>query len=360
MIYPVLLPEIRTAYGFDLATAGLLLTVLWAANAAGQFPGGVLADRIGEQRTLMVGVGLSAVTVVLIISVGSVIALFAATMLLGMGLALYGVARYTVMYEIYPERAGTTIGIVLAAADAGQALLPPLASSIALLAVWELGFGFTLPIFGLVFVGMWLYVPSVPAAGSSGDSPGLWTVLAAMYTREIGYGTAVFVLYVAVWVAFTSFYPTYLIEVKGLSSTTASILFGSFFAAGVIVKPLSGAIYDRFGVRTTLLVLAPVSALALSAVPFVEGIASIAVITLLVAPLLGCGTIAQSYLIALLADDIQGTGLGIVRTCGLLIGSTTPLLFGLGAEYGYFDENFLALAALVGVMVVLILLLSGE
>lgn len=29
MVYPVLLPHIRTAYGLDLVMAGLLLTVLW-------------------------------------------------------------------------------------------------------------------------------------------------------------------------------------------------------------------------------------------------------------------------------------------------------------------------------------------
>jgi len=45
MIYPVMLPSLRSAYGLNLTTAGLLLTVLFLAYAFGQFPGGVLADR---------------------------------------------------------------------------------------------------------------------------------------------------------------------------------------------------------------------------------------------------------------------------------------------------------------------------
>lgn len=364
MIYPVLLPELRTTYNLDIATSGLLLTVLWATNALGQFPSGLLTDRIGEQRTLVVGVILSAVTVAMIISVDSVVALFGATVLLGLGLALYGVARYTVMYEVYPDRAGTTIGVVLAAADAGQALLPPAASFVTAIAVWQLGFGFTIPMFALAAVGLWLYVPSQPLVPSDRDKSTslaeLKYVLASVSNRGIVYGTAIFVVYVCVWVAFTSFYPTYLIEVKDISPTITAVTFGAFFAAGVVVKPVSGAMYDRLGIRLTLLVLAPISALALAVFPMAEGIVPIAVVTLSVAPILGTGTIAQSHLVDEFTGDIRGTGLGIIRTCGLLVGSAMPTLFGIAADNGYFDEGFLVLAVLVGVMVVLILLLSTD
>lgn len=83
-------------------------------------------------------------------------------------------------------------------------------------------------------------------------------------------------------------------------------------------------------------------------------------ITLLIAPLLGSGTIAQSYLVKIFTDDVRGTGLGIIRTFGLLIGSTTPTIFGVFAESGYFDEGFLALAILIGTMITLIMLLPSK
>ncbi|WP_222845561.1 MFS transporter [Natronomonas salsuginis] len=364
MIYPVMLPELRVAYGLNLGTAGLLLTLLWAANAIGQIPSGILADEIGEKRTLLLSVVLSAVTIVLIVSFESSAALFASTVLLGAGLALFGVARYTIMYETYPDRAGTTIGIVLAAADAGQSLLPPLASVLTVVVAWQLGFGFTIPIFILIAVTIWLYIPrEVSSEKQSSEHMSLSRfaeTLSMMYTKRVIFATTIFVIYVCVWVSFTSFYPTYLIESKNIPQTTTAILFGSFFAAGVVIKPLSGAIYDRVGIRRTLMVLAPISALALIAFPLAEGVLPIAVITLLVAPLLGSGTIAQSYLIEIFTHDVRGTGLGIIRTCGLLIGSTTPAIFGFFAEIGYFDEGFLALALLIGTMITLIMLLPSK
>ena len=47
LVYPALLPSIRAALEFDLTSAGLVVTVLWACYALMQFPGGLLADRIG-------------------------------------------------------------------------------------------------------------------------------------------------------------------------------------------------------------------------------------------------------------------------------------------------------------------------
>ncbi len=357
MMYPVLLPELRAAYGFDLTTAGLLLTVLWLANAAGQLPGGMLADRIGEGTTLVVGVGISALTILLIVTVTSTAALFVATLLLGAGLALYGVARYTAMDDLFPDRVGTAIGVVLAAADAGQALLPPIASFVAIALVWQLGFGFTIPIFVLVGVGLWLYVP-----GRTSNEPDdvevvslatVRAVVSELRTPTLGYGAALFVIYVSVWVAFTSFYPTYLIEVKGLSATVAATLFGAFFAIGVLVKPISGAAYDRIGIRFTLVSLALVSGGALVALPLVDSAVGIAVLTVLVAPILGGGTVTQSHVIHELSGDVKGTGLGLVRTGGMGMAALTPTLFGAAADRGFFDQGFWALAGLAAVMILL-------
>ncbi len=360
MIYPVLLPELRSTYGLGLGTAGLLLSVLWLANAAGQVPGGVLADRIGEGRTLVVSTVLSALAVVFIATVESVVALFALTTLLGLGIALFGVARYTILEDLFPERVGTTVGIVLAAADAGQALLPPLAGILAAVVFWQLGFVYTLPLFALVAVALWAYVP---ASTSTGSDDGHRTfsrengrhISRNLRQRPILYGSGAFIVYVTIWITFTGFYPTYLIEIKGLSPTAAGVLFGSFFAVGVAIKPLSGIAYDRFGIRLTILVIAGISGVSLLTLPLVEGIAPLALITVCIAPILGGGTITQSHLIEFLASDIKGTGLGIIRTGGMTVAALSPAVFGAFADRGLFDEVFLSLAVFAGVMILCVL-----
>jgi predicted MFS family arabinose efflux permease len=66
VIYPVVLPYLRTDYGLTLSTAGLLLRILWLGSAVGQRPSGVLADRYSERSVmsaapLFVVVGLALV-----------------------------------------------------------------------------------------------------------------------------------------------------------------------------------------------------------------------------------------------------------------------------------------------------------
>ncbi|MFC7009811.1 MFS transporter [Halalkalicoccus salilacus] len=63
MVYPALLPRIRMTYGMTLTTAGALLTALWLAYAFGQLPAGMLADRVGEGRVMMVSTLVSAGTI---------------------------------------------------------------------------------------------------------------------------------------------------------------------------------------------------------------------------------------------------------------------------------------------------------
>lgn len=359
MIYPVLLPELRTTYGFGLGTAGFLLTVLWLANAAGQIPGGVLADRIGEGRIMVASTVLSAVSILFIVAAQSLAVLFASTVLLGLGIALFGVARYTAMSDLFPDRVGTTVGIVLAAADAGQALLPPFAGFLAAAVLWQLGFAFTLPLFVVVALALWTYVPastSGPAGNFDTFSPeNLRYGLEHLRRRAILYGSGTLVVYVIVWITFTGFYPTYLIEVKGVSATVAAVLFGAFFAIGVAIKPLSGVAYDRVGIRLTLVTTTVVSGASLVVLPFVETIAPLAVITVLVAPILGSGTIAQSHIIETLPNEIKGTGLGVVRTGAMTLAAVSPAIFGVIADRGFFDEVFLILAAFAGLKILLIL-----
>ena len=173
--------------------------------------------------------------------------------------------------------------------------------------------------------------------------------------RDPALGTMAIILflYMFVWQSFTAFYPTYLTTAKSLSSATASLLFGFFFAVGVVVKPVGGAAYDRIGMRGSLLgiLLPPVAGFLL--LPMADGVVVLAVLTALVSTMLGSGAITQSYLADSFSDEMQGTGLGVIRTTSATLGASGPVMFGVIADYGYLDEGYLGLAA---VMVVVILL----
>ncbi len=356
MIYSVLLPEIRQTYNIDLATAGILLSVLFLTYALGQLPGGLLADRIGEKSTLVLSMLLSAVAVALILLANSVTFLFVATGVFGLGIGLYTVARFTALSTIYSELFGTAVGLTNAASEIGQALLPPLAAAIAVTVGWQFGFGFTLPLFVLLAVALWVLVPSQQSDSVQAvDTLSVETVqyiLRSLRHPQIVSGTAVFVIGVGIWQAFTGFYPTYLVEVKGLSTTTAGVLFGLFFAFSAIMHPLSGIVYDRWGVRHTI-ALSSISVVGFFSLPIIDGVILLIIATLILSTLLGYATALEAYLVGSLPDDMEGTGFGILRTFVFTIGAGSPILFGWVADQGYFDEVFVILGGLLVLMVVI-------
>lgn len=357
LVYPVLLPYLQTAYGLDLTTAGGLLTVLWLAYAVGQLPSGILSDRIGEGRILMVSSVASTGTLTLVVFAGSATVLFVATALFGISTALYGVARYTAMAEIYPDNDGAAIGVTLAAGEIGNATLPAVAGLIAATVAWQYGFGFTIPLFAVVAVVLWAVVP----AQVSGDTSAVDTVsfetsryiFSELMQPTILLVTLIQILTYSVWQAFTGFYPIYLIEIKGIAPTVATGVFSMFFALGIIIQPLTGGIYDRIGIRRSLPIILSVVTTALMILPFIEDIWLIIGDTILLSTILGYGTITIPYMTRAMPRDMQGTGLGVLRTIYMTVGAASPTLFGALAERGFFDEAFLALAALAATAIIL-------
>lgn len=340
LTYPVVLPHVRTDLGLELSTAGLLLTVLWVAYALGQFPGGVFADRWGPGTVLLTSTSLSAATILLVSLSPTAGLLFATTALLGLSTALYGPARFPLLSGVFSERSGTAIGVTQATGNLGNTLLPFVVGVIAGVVVWQIGLLLFVPLFVVVATGIWLVVPRrVETADGTRESEtnspvqsfsleSVRYVVSGLAVRSVLVIAAIQMLGSFTYQGFTGFFPTYLIESKGLSSGSASLLFGVFFAGGIVIQPLTGVAGDRFGERYTLLgVLAFITA-SLVALPFVEGFWPLLATTIALSSLLGRAVLALTYLTEALPAEIRGTGLGILRTGYILLGSTSPLVIG--------------------------------
>lgn len=358
MIYPVLLPYLRSAFDLSLTVAGFLVTVLWLGSAIGQLPGGILADRYSERLVMATGAFVVALALVVVVTAPTPTVLFAATGFVGLGQSLYPIARITILSDIYPGRIGSALGVTMATGDLGQTVLPPLAGTLAATIAWQAGLGFMIPLLLVVGVVLWVVLPAQTPTDSAVDS--LSTESARYVFAELRRSNLVFVafilfLYILIWQSFTGLYPTYLVEEKGLSSSAAGLLFSLFFGCGVVVKPLAGAAYDRIGMRSALVLVlvGPVAGLGL--LPLVDGVWPLVGVTALVSTMLGSGAITQSFLSDAIADDIQGTGLGVVRTTTATLGALGPVLFGGIADRGYFDEGYVLLALILGVVILLTL-----
>lgn len=349
-IYPVVLPELRVSFNLDLTTAGLLVTVLWFVYGLGQLPAGLLADRLGEGTIMSLSTLFAGVAVGLVVLSNSRIMLYVATMIFGLGTSLFGIARFTAMEHVFPERIGAANGIVDAAADVGNALLPIIGGVITGLIAWQYGLGFTIPLFFLATVALVTFVPT--RTGLDTDTAEVnWTnaryLISLMRRPALFYGTTAFLLSTSIWMTFMTFYPTYLIEQKGLSASTASALFGLFFGLGIILKPLTGMLYDRIGMRRTFILIILSASVGLIGLSVGYGFWFLFIITILMSSLNGYNPPIVSYLTTELPGEFVGTGLGLIRTITLTVSAIAPVLFGAVADQGFFDEIFLLLAGIL-------------
>ena len=354
MIYPVLLPYLRSSFDLSLTVAGLLVTVLWLGSAVGQLPGGILADQYSERTVMVASTVLVALALAVVVAAATPVALFAATGLIGLGQSLYPIARITILSDIYPDRIGSALGVTMATGDLGQTVLPPVAGVLAAAIAWQASLGVMIPLFLLVGLSIWVTLPveeSKEGTTSALSSEFARDLVAKLRQRNMVFMVLILFLYILIWQSFTGLYPTYLVEEKGLSSSLAGVLFSLFFAVGVGVKPVAGAAYDRIGMRKSLIMVLVGPVAGFTLLPVIEGFWQLALATVLVSTMLGSGAITQSFLADSFSETTRGTGLGVIRTLTATLGAAGPVVFGAIADRGYFDEGYVLLAVImVGVI----------
>lgn len=353
LVFPALAPHLRSDFGVSLTSIGLLLTVLWLAYAVGQFPGGMVGDRFGEGN-ILVWSTLLAAGAVFVVTFSSNVAMFAvATALFGVSTALYGPTRFTILSDVYSDRDGIAVGITMAIGNVGNALLPVIAVFLASYYSWRLGFGVTVPLFVLATVAIRWAVPKRTSPPSTDSIRLSIDTLADIGTIVLERKTIllaiVLLLNTFIIQSFTSFYPTYLIDSKSLSTELSGVLYGLFFSFGIVVQPVSGACRDRFGTRPTLLGFFLLLTGGLFALPTLSHIYALVGVTILLSAVLGVAPTALTQLVNSLPAETQGSSLGLVRTVYMMIASTGPGIIGAFANAGYFDEAFVLLGCLAAI-----------
>lgn len=367
IVFPAMLPYFQDAFSLTLTTSGLLISVMWYAYALGQFPGGVLGDRLGARTILVASTLISMVTLSMIALAWNANMLFAATALFGLGTALYGTTRFIILTDVYSKRDGTAVALTLAAGDIGNAALPVAAVTLTTWYSWRAGIGFSVPLFALMGLFLWYFIPGGSLRDKDGDGVSndvdaesrvsLRYFVTNILVGPVLIATGIQFLGFFAWQGFTSFFVIYLVLAKGFAVRTASSLFGFFFLLGLFVRPVSGTSHDVLGPRRTLFIILSLITIGLTGLAFAQGFVPLLAVTIVLSSLLGFTPATQTFIANALPQNMKGSGLGLLRTSHMLFGATSALFVGTIADMGYFDEAFLILAGASGMAAVLSLFL---
>jgi ACS family D-galactonate transporter-like MFS transporter len=377
-------PAMRTALGLDTAQMGYVLSAFGWTYALCQIPGGWLVDRVAPRVLFAVLVVCWSIATILLGFTASVAGLMAVRMLVGALEAPSYPINNRVVTTWFPERErATAIGFYTSGQFVGLAFLTPVLVWIQTRLGWHMVFVAT-GVVGIVWGIVWYAVyrqphefPGTNAAEIEQIRRGgglvdldrtrtekrafsgadLAHVLSSRKLWGVYFGQ--FALTSTLWF-FLTWFPTYLVQARGMSFVKAGFLASLPFLAAFVGVLCSGVLSDAMVRRGASLGAA-------RKVPIVTGLLlSTSVVganyvnepALIVAFLAlaffgnGLASITWSLVSTIAPERLLGLTGGVFNFVGNLSGITVPIVIGyLARDYGFSAGlAYIALLALLGAM----------
>ncbi|MWV65573.1 MFS transporter [Halorubrum sp. JWXQ-INN 858] len=342
-------PQIRADFAISNTVIGVALTGMWLSYALAQFPSGVLGDRYGERAIVLLAVGGTGVMSFLV-AISPGYAVFVVCVVLLGAFAGFHYSTATALLSRTYDNIGTAIGVHTIGAPAGGLLAPIAAAWIGVRYGWRpavaIGTAVAVPAFVLFALAVRSTEPQRP------DQPMRERFQAGPVVELLSRPPILFTAVIAsvgafVWQGTASFLPTFLIEHHGLSSTTAGVLFSSYFVVQAVVKPALGWLSDGYGRDLAIAVSLGTSALGMALFVVAPGIVGIGVAVVSIGIGLGMAVTVEPRFMDELSEREQGVGFGVVRTVYLVISSLGSVVVGLLADAAGWAAAFWVLVALL-------------
>ncbi|MHB8432817.1 MAG: MFS transporter [Candidatus Tyrphobacter sp.] len=339
-LYVYALPGIMTAFSLTKAAGGLLATQMLVASAAGGIVMGVLADRIGRKRALVISIAWYAVFTTLCAAAQNYTQLAALRTLEGFGFGgEWAVGAVLAAEWSAPSRRGRSLGFMqsgwalgwLAANVAFQAVAVAVPAPYGWRALFVLGI---LPAFAVLYVRRAVADPPAYRV----VRPPLHVTLTGMFSRRLARTTLLATLLAAGaqsgYYALFTWMPSYLSIQRKLPSLATGSYVYALIAGSLAGYVTAGFINDAIGRRATFVLFSVCSALM---VPLY-----LAVVTAnweLVPAGFALGYFASGifsgfgpFLSELFPSDVRAAAQGFCYNAGRGVAGAAPYLVGVLAE----------------------------
>ncbi len=350
ILFPVLMPLIRDEFFSNYVYLGLIFTISNLAFGVGAIGAGVLADRFGTKRLMVIcaiGMGLSAL---LTSASTSLYWLTASLFLLGLFASLYHPSGFSLISKSTESR-GKAFGVHGVGGSIGLAVTPLLAMPIGLEWGWRMGFAF-LAIPGIL-LGIAILVLDMGEEKHVHSSPS--KVFRSLFKPRFILTLAIYACYGLTFQGVIGFIPSFLSEAGGL-------VLGGIIAStvtltmGVPGQLVGGYLTDRQGtVRFLLLsfgLLAFVLILLQFLPPLLALIVAFAAGFLIFSSQPGTGSLLAEETKA----DVRGAAYGLAFMANFGVGAFGTTIAGWVAdETGALETVFPAMSIFLILAVILVL-----
>ena len=340
-IHTAIFSELRDEFDLNLQQLGLIASIPSLASAVLAIPVGLLSDRFGSKKMLLVSFGFAAVGAVLAGTASTPLMLIVAVSLIYINVSIYHPASYAATTKMFaPEDRAKALGLHGAGGTLGHAMGPLSVSLLVGMLGWQWRqvylFLAAPMIVGIILV---LRLPDdkVERAERKQDKGDGEKFL----TRNL----VMFLAYQATRMVATSMIGTFLVlylqDVRGMSLTVATFITSTNTLTGLIAAPLGGYLAARFGekkwLQTSLLGAFTVLAIAFQ-IPNNTLFMALYVLYGFGNTL---GMAGRSAIMAKLTPSKQrGLGYSLFFLPGSIIGAITPVAAGYVADLMGFQTIF--------------------
>jgi MFS family permease len=332
-----LIPTFMGDLGITYAAAATIMTAYFWTYALVQVPVGVLADRLGPRRMMLVFLSLLVAGVVAFPLSRDYTQSLVTRGLIGLGAAGIWLPGLRLIHEWFPpQERGRATGLFSAGGGIGGTtalvLVPVLAEHFG----WRWGYAMTLAPLLTAFALIYVFVRPgplaerrSPAAASRGTAAVLKDVLgvAALWPINV----AVLFSYGA-FIGLVTFLPAFLVRQEGLTPGHAGLVTGLITAGTVVSWPLAGFISDWMGRRKVIYLFSQgmcvLSCLAFALLVPGSGLAGAALVALFTGLMLGGLVTPFVMVVELFPADLIGTASGVVNTFCFVGSLLIPVLVG--------------------------------
>ncbi|RAW44512.1 MFS transporter [Halorubrum sp. 48-1-W] len=355
-ISPVV-PFITADFAVSNTAVGVALSGMWLAYGVSQFPSGILADRYGERRVILVAVGGTTAASLLLALAPVFPAFVLIAFLLGLVAGLHYAVATTLLSRTFDDL-GTAVGLHSIGGPLAGLVAPVAAAWVGVRYGWRPGVALAalvgVPIFVLF---AWRIRPTEPRRPDQPmrDRLRLGPLVELLSRPSVLLPLVVATIGTYVTQGIISFLPTFLVDFRGYSPSFAGGVFSAFFVVRAGAQVGLGRLSDRLGrdaaIGGAMLsgALGLVGVVALPGVVVVPDLVGLALAVLLAGVGSSFFSAIDPRFMEAMSDTERGAGFGLVRTVYTVIGSAGSVGAGLTADLFGWGVSFAVLAGLFGV-----------
>jgi MFS family permease len=340
--------------GASLVLIGALTTLSGLAQLLSSFPIGVLSDRVGRQRVLLIGVASFVLAMLLFALAPSAWYLVPGRLILGLAMvATFWIAAAYMGDIVAGAERGIAFGLLTTAMGIGFTIGPLIGGQIAEASGTRASYLFAAAV-GVAGVAVVLTLLPRSRPASSTPQPSVAVAIRASLrlARDrnlVAASIASLLTGVGFSGAIAAFFPLYGDEI-GLSEATIGAIFAVRAAASAVARLPSGLLVGAIGSRPVLLGAVVLEGVAILGVGLTERTAALYLLLAVEGVAFGAYlTSGHAFVAEHSVAETRGAAIGLYSTAGSLGGTLAPIGLGLIGRALGLPAVFVATAALFGV-----------